>query len=97
MGVRKMSEIKIGDKVRCVACEKEFEITKETFILTLENEIVICPYCQKSADVFEYLLYTGDPKPVIESCDVGRFYGRWVLEVEFTVGGEKRHFVGWLT
>lgn len=91
-----MREIKIGGKTRCVACGEEFNITEKTFVLTLGNEIVICPYCNKSADVFEYL-YENEPKPIIERQEVGRFCGRWALRVEYTVGDKKRHLVAWLT
>ncbi len=89
----KMAEIKIGDKLHCIACGEEFECTNETFVLTPQNEVVICPHCNKAADSFEYLfaqLKQEKPKPVITGCDVELFGGDWVIKVEFTVGGEEK-------
>lgn len=90
-----MAEIKLGDRVHCVACGEEFELTSETFVLTPQKEVVICPHCNNAADSFEYLfaqLKPNKPKPVITGCEVTSFGNDWVLYVHFTVGGKKRTF-----
>lgn len=90
-----MREVKIGDKTHCVECGQEVVITEKTFVLTPESEIVICPHCGKSADVFKYL-HESDPKPIIEQQEIIRFCGRWVLKLEYTLGDQKRYAVLWL-
>lgn len=51
-----MAEIKLGDRVHCVECGEEFELTRATYFLTPTREVVVCPHCNIGADVFAYLM-----------------------------------------
>lgn len=67
IGLKKIGGIKHGDKVRCLTCGEEFEITEKTFQLTPENEEIVCPHCKGVLDVVEYMLQSiDDPRPIIK-------------------------------
>ena len=51
-----ISEIKRGDKVKCLFCGKTIEINKKTFLLDFDGEYVLCPYCKRAGDSIYYHL-----------------------------------------
>lgn len=51
-----ISEIKRGDKVKCLFCGETIEIKEETFLLDFDAEYVLCPSCGKKADSIYYHL-----------------------------------------
>lgn len=49
-----VSQIKVGDSIRCLNCEKEFEVTK--IKATPTGELIECPKCNSKFDVQDYLI-----------------------------------------
>lgn len=97
--LKRIAEIKLGDDMHCVYCGEEFKATKKTYILTQDQEVVVCPHCGHMSDAIEYMTmrFENDEKPVIESVDIGRCCGRWTLKAAYRYGGEERCVVAFLT
>ena len=49
-----LSEIKMGDKLKCIDCGEVIELTKKTMIFDEEAEYIICPNCGSKRDIQHY-------------------------------------------
>lgn len=70
-----ISEIKIGDKVKCLNCGEEIELTRETFYADADAEYIKCNYCGFIKDVqayhmshgFPWMLFPAESRVVVEA------------------------------
>ena len=51
-----IENIEKGDKVKCLNCNKEIQVGKETFVFDENGEYIVCPHCKKGYDVQVYHL-----------------------------------------
>lgn len=50
-----IDEIKLGDKLLCLNCQKSFILKK--LVPITECELIVCPHCKAGIDIQNYHLY----------------------------------------
>lgn len=52
-----LSQISIGDKLKCLNCGEVITLNDKTFIMDYEAEYIYCPHCKAKIDVQYYHAY----------------------------------------
>ena len=74
-----MFEIRRGQTVKCLHCDKDILLDENTFVLDCVAEYIICPHCGEKDDVQKYLATPIPYKVGDKFITMGEKHGRYPL------------------